>query len=76
MRAAGLSRLVPPPYMQPSFAGYHRKGSGTDEESEDFGLDIVVDEHQDSSVEYDYDLSEDEHSDEEAASTAYPRRQR
>lgn len=75
MRAAGLSRLVPPPYMQPSFAGYRRQRSGMEEEHEDIDLDVLIDEHHDSSVEYDYDLSEDERSDEEAERNAYPRRQ-
>ncbi|KAI1317325.1 hypothetical protein EDD11_008694 [Mortierella claussenii] len=69
MRAAGLSRYVPPPYMQPSFmsrARYQRnKRSGDGEEGdysegEDIDMDVLVDEHHDSSVEYDYDFSEDD----------------
>ncbi|KAF9423037.1 hypothetical protein BGZ94_008422 [Podila epigama] len=63
MRAAGLSRFVPPPYMQPSFMrhsrGYRKRG---DEESweEEIDMDVLDDEQHDSSVEYDYDLSDDD----------------
>ncbi|GJJ69154.1 hypothetical protein EMPS_01500 [Entomortierella parvispora] len=73
LRAAGLSRFVPPPYMQPSFMNrgrYQRKRDGAmDEEEglweEEIDMDVLGDEQHDSSVEYDYELSEDEASDPE-----------
>ncbi|KAF8968211.1 hypothetical protein BGZ46_010918 [Entomortierella lignicola] len=71
MRAAGLSKFVPPPYMQPSFMNrgrYHRKRNMNDEEEgydEEIDMDVLADEHHDSSVEYDYDFSEDERSDDD-----------
>lgn len=74
LRAAGLSRFVPPPYMQPSFMNrgrYQRKRDGgpADEEEglweEEIDMDVLGDEQHDSSVEYDYELSEDEASDHE-----------
>ncbi|KAG0271804.1 hypothetical protein BGZ95_000332 [Linnemannia exigua] len=79
LRAAGLSRFVPPQYMQPSFmnrGGYQRKRSGDEEEGweEEIDMDVLQDEHHDSSVEYDYDLSDDDRSDNETENTPYPRR--
>ncbi|KAF9331740.1 hypothetical protein BGZ91_011993 [Linnemannia elongata] len=81
MRAAGLSRFVPPQYMQPSFmnrGGYQRKRSGDEEEGweEEIDMDVLQDEAHDSSVEYDYDLSDDDRSDNETENTPYPRRPR
>ncbi|KAG9068415.1 hypothetical protein KI688_010683 [Linnemannia hyalina] len=81
MRAAGLSRLVPPQYMQPSFmnrGGYQRKRSGDEEEGweEEIDMDVLQDEAHDSSVEYDYDLSDDDQSDNETENKLYPRRPR
>ena len=75
MRAAGLSRFVPPPYMQPSFMnrnrGYRKRG---DEESweEDIDMDVLDDEHHDSSVEYDYDLSDDDDIDSDGDNAGAP----
>ncbi|KAG0214312.1 hypothetical protein BGX28_002420 [Mortierella sp. GBA30] len=81
MRAAGLSRFVPPPYMQPSFMnrmGYQRKRGGDEEDlwEEEIGMNVLHEEQHDSSVEYDYDLSEDEYSDSEAGNAPYNRRPR
>ncbi|KAF9573200.1 hypothetical protein EC968_008942 [Mortierella alpina] len=81
MRAAGLSRFVPPPYMQPSFmnrGGYQRKRGGDEEDlwEEEIGMDVLEEEQHDSSVEYDYELSEDERSDNETENTPYSRRMR
>lgn len=79
MHAAGLSWFLPARYIQPSFitsTGYRRRNSGNEEESEDIDMDILIDDQHDSSVEYDYDLSEDEPNDDEVVSTTYPRRQR
>ncbi|KAF9433084.1 hypothetical protein BGZ76_009902 [Entomortierella beljakovae] len=78
MRAAGLSSLVPPPYMQPSFmnrgGGYHRKRSFDEEEGfdDEIDMDVLGDEQHDSSVEYDYDFSEDERSDDDTENTNTP----
>ncbi|KAF9112398.1 hypothetical protein BGX27_003440 [Mortierella sp. AM989] len=81
MRAAGLSGFVPPPYMQPSFmnrGGYHRKRDMDEEEGydEEIDMDVLADEHHDSSVEYDYDLSEDELSDDGNENAPYARKPR
>ncbi|KAG0004781.1 hypothetical protein BGZ80_006288 [Entomortierella chlamydospora] len=81
MRAAGLSRFVPPPYMQPSFmshARYRRKRSNDEEEGydEEIDMDVLADEHHDSSVEYDYEFSEDDHSDDDAKNPPCSRRPR
>jgi hypothetical protein len=60
--------------MQPSFmnrGGYQRKrrdGGGDEEEGlweEEIDMDVLGDEQHDSSVEYDYELSDDEPSDHE-----------
>ncbi|KAF9354060.1 hypothetical protein BGX34_011235 [Mortierella sp. NVP85] len=78
MHAVGLSWFLPARYMQPSFitsTGYRRRNSGNEEEPEDIDMDILIDDQHDSSVEYDYDLSEDEPNDDEIVSTTYPRRQ-
>ncbi|KAG0349133.1 hypothetical protein BG005_011153 [Podila minutissima] len=75
MRAAGLSRFVPPPYMQPSFMnrnrGYRKRG---DEESweEEIDMDVLADEHHDSSVEYDYEFSDDDNNDSDGDSAGAP----
>ncbi|KAF9335459.1 hypothetical protein BG006_011468 [Podila minutissima] len=75
MRAAGLSRFVPPPYMQPSFMnrnrGYMKRG---DEESweEEIDMDVMADEHHDSSVEYDYEFSDDDNNDSDGDSAGAP----
>ncbi|KAG0038499.1 hypothetical protein BGZ82_011780 [Podila clonocystis] len=75
MRAAGLSRFVPPPYMQPSFmnrnGGYRKRG---DEESweEEIDMDVLEDEHHDSSVEYDYELSDYDNNDSDSDNTGAP----
>ncbi|KAF9918997.1 hypothetical protein BX616_003247 [Lobosporangium transversale] len=79
MRAAGLSRFVPPPYMRPSFMSrgrYHRNRSKDEEEfsGDDIDMDVLVEEHHDSSVEYDYDFSEDDQSDNEMEGVPYSRR--
>ncbi|KAG0324688.1 hypothetical protein BGZ99_001574 [Dissophora globulifera] len=80
MRAAGFSNLVPPPYMQPSFMNrgrYHHKRTGDEEEAlDEVDMDVLDDEHHDSSVEYDYEFSEDDLSDDEVESSTYPRRPR
>ncbi|KAF8925132.1 hypothetical protein EDD21DRAFT_408238 [Dissophora ornata] len=82
MRAAGMSRFVPPPYMQPSFMNrgrHHRKRSADEEEGfeDEIDMDVLGDEQHDSSVEYDYDFSDDERSDDDdTESTPYARRPR
>ncbi|KAG0371106.1 hypothetical protein BGZ54_000050 [Gamsiella multidivaricata] len=80
MRAAGLSRFVPPPYMQPSFMSHsrYRKRSGDEEDGfeEEIDMNVLADEHHDSSVEYDYEFSDEESSDNEIEDTSYARRSR